>query len=169
MANMRHNYKLLTVTPAVGATPDYIAGDVVFIPTEIPNFFLDSNSSAQIVSVTCFDKTALKPQFVLYFTSLATTFGTINTTANIADGDADEIQATIPIVTGDWLAGANYTDNCGIACITNPAVDGIGAVVASHNGARSSFGTSIYISAIATDGINFASTSDLVIKIGVKY
>ena len=32
-------YKLLTVTPAVQATPDYSAGDVLFAPTAIPNFF----------------------------------------------------------------------------------------------------------------------------------
>ena len=53
--------------------------------------------------------------------------------------------------------------------LTDPARDGIGAVVSSYNWARSSSSTSIYIAGIADEAINCASTSDLIIKIGVKY
>ena len=38
MANITAKYDLLTVTPAVQASPDYAAGDVLFAPTEIHNF-----------------------------------------------------------------------------------------------------------------------------------
>ena len=36
---MLHSYKTFTVIPTVNATPDYTDGDVLFSPTEIPNFF----------------------------------------------------------------------------------------------------------------------------------
>ena len=39
MANITSKYDLLTVIPTVQATPDYAAGDVLFAPTEIYNFF----------------------------------------------------------------------------------------------------------------------------------
>ena len=58
--------------------------------------------------------------------------------------------------------------------ITSPseaadASSGIGAIVSSYNAARSTTGTSIHIVGIADEGMNVASTSDLIIKIGVKY
>lgn len=165
----RHNYKLISITPTLEASPNYVSGDVLFVSTEIPDFFQEENSAAQIVSVSCFDKAAISPQFILYFTANATDFGTINATASIADADAQDIQATIPIVTGDWYAGASYTDNAGFAHITNTTVDGIGSVVSGYNYNRTTFSTSLYITAIATATIDAASTSDLTIKIGVKY
>ena len=32
-------YKTFTIIPSVEATPDYSAGDVLFSPTEISNFY----------------------------------------------------------------------------------------------------------------------------------
>ena len=43
-------YKTFTIIPTVEATPDYSAGDVLFSPTEIAEFFPNKKSSAQIVS-----------------------------------------------------------------------------------------------------------------------
>ena len=77
-------YKTFTVTPAVQATPDYSDGDVLFSPTEIPDFFQGKNSSAQIVSLFVIDKVAANTSdFTLYFTHSATSFGTVNATADI--------------------------------------------------------------------------------------
>ena len=122
-------YKTFTVIPTVQATPDYADGDVLFSPTEIPDFFPSKNSSAQIVSLLVIDKVAANTSdFTLYFTPIATSFGTVNASA-----------------------------------------DGIGSVVSSYNWARNSFSTSLYIVGIADEAINCASTSDLIIKIGVKY
>ena len=166
------NYKLLTVTPTVQATPDYTAGDVLFSPTEISDFFPSKNSAAQIVSICIIDKQIVGTHdFTLYFTHSAASFGTVNATADAAIGTLEEIQATIPIIGADWIAGggADSVDNANICTLTNPAVDGIGSVVSSYNWARSSFGTSIHIVGIAGETMNVASTSDLIIKIGVKY
>ena len=161
-------YKTFTVTPTVQATPDYSDGDVLFSPTEIPDFFQGKNSSAQIVSLFVIDKVAANTSdFTLYFTHSATSFGTVNATADIEIGGLEEVQATIPIANGDWITG--NTDNANTCMLTDPAADGIGSVVSSYNWARSSFSTSLYIVGIADETINIASTSDLIIKIGVKY
>ena len=161
-------YKTFTVTPAVQATPDYSDGDVLFSPTEIPDFFQGKNSSAQIVSLFVIDKVAANTSdFTLYFTHSATSFGTVNSTADIEIGGLEEVQATIPIVNGDWISG--LTDNANTCMLTDPATDGIGSIVSSYNWARTSFSTSLYIVGIADETINIASTSDLIFKIGVKY
>ena len=161
-------YKTLTVTPALEATPDYSAGDVLFAPTEIVDFFPSKNSSAQIVSLFVIDKQVVGTQaFTLYFTHSATALGTINATADVSIGTLEEVQATIPIVAGDWTT-AN-TDNANTCMLTDPATDGIGAIVSGYNWARSSFSTSLHIVGIADATMNVASTSDLIFKIGVKY
>ena len=163
-----HKYKTFTVIPAVEATPDYSDGDVLFSPTEIPNFFPNKNSSAQIVSLFVIDKVAANTSdFTLYFTHSATSFGTVNATADVEIGTIEEVQATIPIANGDWISG--NLDNANTCMLTDPARDGIGSVVSGYNWARSSFSKSIHIVGIAGETMNVASTSDLIIKIGVKY
>ena len=161
-------YKTFTVTPTVEATPDYADGDVLFSPTEISDFFPSKNSSAQIVSLFIIDKVAANTSdFTLYFTHSATSFGTVNETADAEIGVLEEVKATIPIVNGDWISG--NTDNANTCMLTDPAKDGIGSVVSGYNWARTSFSTSLHIVGIADEAINCASTSDLIIKIGVKY
>ena len=161
-------YKTFTVTPTVEATPDYADGDVLFSPTEIPDFFPSKNSSAQIVSLLVIDKVAANTSdFTLYFTPIATSFGTVNASADAAIGVIEEVQATIPIVNGDWISG--NTDNANTCMLTDPATDGIGSIVSGYNWARTSFSTSLHIVGIADEAINCGSTSDLIIKIGVKY
>ena len=172
MANITSKYDLLTVIPTVQATPDYAAGDVLFAPTEIYNFFKDEGSAAQIVSICIIDKQVVGTHdFTLYFTNSSTALGNINETAGAAIGVLEEIQATIPIVGADWIAGggAGSVDLANIATITDPSVDGIGSVVSSYNWARTGKSTSLYIVGIAGETMNVASTSDLIIKIGVKY
>ena len=161
-------YKTLTVTPDLEDRTDYTAGDVLFAPTEIVDFFPSKNSSAQIVSLFVIDKQVVGTQaFTLYFTHSATALGTINATADVSIGTLEEVQATIPIVADDWTT-AN-TDNANTCMLTDPATDGIGAIVSGYNWARSSFSTSLHIVGIADATMNVASTSDLIFKIGVKY
>ena len=165
-------YDLFTVIPAVEATPDYAAGDVLFAPTEIPDFFKEKGSAAQIMSICIIDKQVVSTHdFTLYFTNSSTALGSINATAGAVIGVLVEIQATIPIVGDDWIAGggAGSVDLANIATITDPSVDGIGSVVKGANWAKGNRTQSLYISAIAGETMNVASTSDLIIKIGVKY
>ena len=171
-------YKTFTITPTVQASPDYSDGDVLFSPTEIPEFFTTKNSSAQIVSLFLIDKVAANTSaLTLYFTNIATSLGTQNATADAAIGVVEEVQASVPIVAGDWVSGD--FDNANTCAITSQQVNGsatvhrqgIGSIVSSYNwgwGDRNRT-RSIYIAGIANGTINCASTSDLIIKIGVKY
>ena len=161
-------YKTFTVIPTVEDGTDYSDGDVLFSPTEISDFFPSKNSSAQIVSLIVIDKVAANTSdFTLYFTPIATSFGTVNNTADAAIGVIEEVQATIPIANGDWISG--NTDNANTCMLTDPATDGIGSIVSSYNWARTSFSTSLYIVGIADEAINCGSTTDLNFRIGVKY
>ena len=165
-------FKLFTVIPTVQASPDYAAGDVLFAPTEIPNFFPSTGASCILKSVCIIDKQIVSTHdFTLYFTYSSTALGTINATADVSVGTLEEIQATIPIANGDWIAGggAGSVDNANVATITNPAVDGIGSVLQGSNWAGSSQSRGIHVVGIAGETMNVASTSDLVIKIGVEY
>ena len=165
-------FKLFTVIPTVQATPDYAAGDVLFAPTEIPNFFPSTGASCILKSVCIIDKQIVSTHdFTLYFTYSSTALGDINATADVSVGTLEEIQATIPIANGDWIAGggAGSVDNANICTLTNPAVDGIGSVLQGSNWAGGNRTRSIHIVGIAGEAMNVASTSDLIIKIGVKY
>ena len=83
----------------------------------------------------------------------------------------EEIQATIPIANGDWIAGggAGSVDLANVCTLTDPAVDGIGSVLQGSNWAGGNLTKGIHIVGIAGETMNVASTSDLIIKIGVEY
>ena len=169
---MSGRYRLFTITPTVQETPDYAAGDVLFAPTEIINVFPDAGASCILKSITILDKQIVTTHaFTLYFTASSTAFGTINATAGVAVGTLEEIQAAIPIVDGDWIAGggAGSVDLANICTITDPARDGIGSVLQGSNNAGSSISRGLQVVGVAGEAMNVASTSDLIIKIGVEY
>ena len=155
-------YKLLEVTPTIN-TVEYDIGDCLFVSTEIPNFFQSANSSAEIKSVTIIDRSSDEPDMAIYLTTNSTTLGAINATADGADAVTDDIQCIIPVVTADYLGGANYTDTSSVACITDPSNDGIGCIVSSNGS------SSIYICAILQQAAETFAVGDLTFKIGVKY
>ena len=155
-------YKLLEVTPTIN-TDEYAVGDCLCVSTEIPNFFQSTNSSAEIKSVTIIDRSSDEPDMAIYLTTNSTTLGAINATADGADAVVDDIQCIIPIVTADYLGGGDYTDTASVACITDPANDGIGCIVSSNGS------SSIYICAILAQAVETFAVGDLTFKIGVKY
>ena len=155
-------YNLLEVTPTVN-TVQYDVGDCLFVSTEIPNFFRGKNDAAEIKSLTIIDRGSDEPDMAVYLTTNSTTLGAINATADGADAVTDDIQCIIPVVTADYLGGANYTDTSSVACLTDPANDGIGCIVKAENS------TSIYICAILQQAVETFAVGDLTFKIGVKY
>jgi len=161
-------YKLFIVRPTVESGTDYAAGDVLFAPTEIQNVFAEAGESARIESITIFCKgTTQDPALILYFTNSSTAFGTINATADAAVGVLEEIQMICPVVAADYEAGSYRTDNAGFALgnqLTLPY-----GVITGNNWAGTNKTTGIHVTAIATDTINFASTTDLIIRVGVEY
>ena len=156
------SYKLLEVTPTIN-TDEYDVGDCIFISTEIPNFFRTDYDYAEIKSITIIDRSVDAPAMYVYLTSDSTTLGAINATADGADSVVDGVQCIIPVVAADFLGGANFTDTCGVACITDPANDGIGCIVSSEGS------SSLYICAILAAGAETFAVGDLTFKIGVKY
>ena len=159
---MSRSYNVLEVTPVIN-TDEYDVGDCLFISTEIPNFFRGKNDAAEIKSLTIIDRSSDERDMNVYLTTNETTIGAINATADGADTVIDDVQCIIPVVTADYIGGANDTDNCSVACITNPANDGIGCIVKSE-GSRS-----IYICAILQQAAETFAAGDLTFKIGVKY
>ena len=155
-------YNLLEVTPTIN-TDEYDIGECIFVSTEIPNFFRGTNDAAEIKSLTIIDRSVDAPAMQVYLTTNSTTLGVINATANGADAVVDDVQCIIPVVAADFLGGAAHTDNCGVACITDPANDGIGCIV------HSAGSSSIYICAILAAGVETFAVGDLTFKIGVKY
>ena len=159
---MSSEYNLLEVTPTIN-TDEYAIGDCLFISTEISGFFRGTNDAAEIKSLTIIDRSSEEPDMAVYLTTNSTTLGAINATANGADAVTDDIQCIIPVVTADYLGGANYTDTSSIACLTDPANDGIGCIV------KASGSRSIYICAILQQAVETFAVGDLTFKIGVKY
>ena len=159
---MRSSYKLLEVTPTIN-TVEYDIGDCIFVSTEIPNFFRGASDYAEIKSLTIIDRSVDAPAMYVYLTSDSTTLGAINATADGTDAVVDGVQCIIPVVAADYLGGSNFTDTCGVACITDPANDGIGCIVSSEGS------SSLYICAILSAGAETFAVGDLTFKIGVKY
>tara|TARA_R110002012_G_scaffold55981_3_gene143004 strand:- start:1773 stop:2255 length:483 start_codon:yes stop_codon:yes gene_type:complete len=159
---MSQNYRLVEVTPTVN-TAEYAVGDCIFVSTEIENFFRTKNDAAEIKSLTVIDRSVDAPAMYVYLTTNATTLGSINATADGADAVVDDVQCIIPVVAADFLGGANFTDTCGVACITDPANDGIGCIVSSKGS------SSLYICAILAAGAETFAVGDLTFKIGLKY
>ena len=159
---MEKNYNLLEVTPTVN-TAEYAVGDCLFVSTEIPNFFRGNNDVAEIKSLTIIDRSVDAPAMYVYLTTNSTTLGALNATADGADAVVDDVQCIIPVVAADFLGGADFTDTCGVACITDPANDGIGCIVSSNGS------SSLYICAILAAGVETFAVGDLTFKIGIKY
>ena len=159
---MERSYNLLEVTPTIN-TAEYAVGDCLFVSTEIEGFFRGKNDAAEIKSITIIDRSSDEPDMNIYLTTNSTTIGAINATADAADAVLDDIQCIVPIVTADYVGGSDDTDNASIACITDPANDGIGCIVKADNS------RSIYICAILQQAVETFAVGDLTFKIGVKY
>ena len=162
MSSSYRSYNLLEVTPTINEV-EYDIGDCLFVSTVIDNFFRGKNDAAEIKSLTIIDRASNEPDMAVYLTTNSTTLGAINATANAADSVTDDIQCIIPVVTADYIGGANYTDTSSVACLTDPSNDGIGCIVKSQNH------RGLYICAILQQAVETFSVGDLTFKIGVKY
>ena len=93
MANKIANqeYKVIRVTPPLD-TNAYAQGDVLFVATEIPNAVKEQGGCSKVLSAFCLSQAhGNADDFDVYFTENTTALGTINDTANIADGDIEAI------------------------------------------------------------------------------
>ena len=78
--------KIIRVTPTLD-TSTYAAGDVIFNSVEIPNAVREEGGCSKLVAAFLHSNNTDNLLFEMIFTENAATFGTVNATANISDGD----------------------------------------------------------------------------------
>lgn len=143
---------LIDFTPVVD-TSIYADNDVLFIATEITNFFRIAGGKAKLVSSTMFDGADQGTEATIFFTTSATTPGTINGAISGADSVMDDIQAYVQHTTFEDLINSQISH-----------VADINAILEASAGS-----TSIYCwGAVRSGTPTFGAASDLKFKFGVE-
>lgn len=146
---------VISATPVMD-TSIYASADLLFDPIELVGAFRVSGGNAIIDSVTILDEDDnTAAGLTLVFTTASTTFGTLNSAANISDANLRNAVGHVAIVAGDWF-------DCGgakLACVKN-----VGLPVKAASGA-----TSLYVAGINGAGTpTFAAATNLKLKIGFR-
>ena len=91
MANNHNDFEIIRVTPTLD-TNAYAQGDVLFVATAIPNAVIGSKGCSKLIAAYCLSQAhGNADDLDVYFTEGSTALGTINATADIADGDIEAI------------------------------------------------------------------------------
>lgn len=139
-------YKVITVTPAVEATPDYSDGDRLGALQTLTSASV-AGRSAKLVSLTLVDKSAVgEAMSILFFKSTPTIASADNAALDMTDANALLYVGHVAIATTDYVA----TSSNKMACIKN-----INLIMESGDQGN------LYALARAGATINLASTSDL--------
>ena len=113
MSNSYSNFEIIRVTPTI-STDAYSVNDVFFTATEIPNAVLGNGGCSKLVDAYLIDQASQAFSAFLLFSENNTALGTINATADIADGDLEAMNITGMCRVLDAqaeLAGALDTSN----------------------------------------------------------
>ena len=86
MPNSYSNFEVIRVTPTID-TNAYAIGDVLFTATAIPNAVIGNGGCSKLVGMYVLDTANQTADMRFVFSEGNTALGTINATANIADGD----------------------------------------------------------------------------------
>lgn len=132
-------------------TNAYADGDLLANATEIPNAVRGKGQTAILQSVTVHDKDDQAQALDLCFTTVSTSWGTLNAAAAPTDAVAASVQHIVSVAAADYVDLANGQ----IACKTN-----IGAVL------ESGASDSLYVAAVSR-GTGTYTASGIVLKIGL--
>ena len=88
MRSGKSDYQIIRVTPTLD-TNAYAQGDVLFIATEIPNAVIGNGGCSKLVSMYMLTQNTTRIDVDFVFSENSAVYGTINATANIADGDLE--------------------------------------------------------------------------------
>lgn len=104
------NRKIIRVTPTLD-TSTYAGGDVIFNSVEIPNAVLGKGGCSKLVAAFLRQDPTTNLPMEIIFTENSATFGTVNATANITDGNikAANVIGYISCESADDTT--NYIDN----------------------------------------------------------
>lgn len=132
----------------------YADGDLLFDATSVADFVRINGGRAIIQSVTVYDKGDQGVAFDLFSSPVTVDFGTVNSASSISDADAIlGVQRVCRVETAD------YIDLGGVRLAT---VTNLGIMVEADSASRA-----IFLAAITRGAPTYASTSDLVMRIGV--
>lgn len=144
---------LIDFTPVLD-TSAYADNDVLFIATEIPNFFRVAGGRAKLVSCSVFDAADQGTDISLFLTTNSTTPGTINGAIAAADTVMDDIQGFLQFVA------AGYED------LINSQVNQLNNINMILEGASGS--TSLYAWGAVRSGTPTYAASSLLFRFGVE-
>lgn len=143
---------VITFTATVEAAA-YADGDLLFDATSVADFVRANGGRAIIQSITVYDKGDQGVAFDLFSSPVTVDFGTVNSAVSISDADAIlGVQRVCRVETAD------YVDLGGIkmATLTN-----LGIMVEADTASRA-----IFLAGVTRGAPTYASTSDLVFRIG---
>jgi hypothetical protein len=148
-----NNVDIIEFTPALD-TNIYADNDVLFIATEIPNFFRTAGGKAKLVSCSVFDGADQGTDISLFLTTDSTTPGTINAAISAADTVMDGIQGFLQFVA------AGYED------LINSQVNQLNNINMILEAASGS--TSLYAWGAVRSGTPTYAASSLLFRFGVE-
>ena len=144
------------VTPSITVdTAIYATGDVLFIATEIANFFRTTAGRALIHSIEVLDVDEEAAAFDLIFCESSQNFGALNAAANLTDPTGMPILGHVSISTGDYIDIGGQR----LATLTT-----VGLEVQAAAGQ-----TSLWINGIVRATPTYTAGTDLRLKIGYIY
>ena len=150
--------KVIRVIPTI-ETAEYESGDVIFNSVAIPNAVMGKGGCSKLLAAYMVSNSTDNLLFEMIFTENSATFGTVNATANITDGNikASNVLGFVSCESADDTT--NYLDNSEIkrvydnrsdAANDSPGFDPILLQAASGS-------TSVYFAAIGGTTVTFGA------------
>tara|TARA_R100001463_G_C3422399_1_gene210426 strand:+ start:45 stop:563 length:519 start_codon:yes stop_codon:yes gene_type:complete len=163
------NRKIIRVIPTLD-TSAYGVGDVLFNSAAIPNAVLTEGGCSKLVAAYVHSSNTSNLEFEIIFTENAATFGTVNNTADISDGDlrtagvlgywgCESSDATTQFIDGSEIKRIYHNRSNGGS--TEPQADPILLQSASNS-------TSVYFAVLSGGSITYAA-DDLQFIFHIEY
>lgn len=144
--------EVISVVPAVSATPDYSAGDAVGGKQTLAGAARESGGKVVLQSLVIIDKANQKKALTVLFFDSDPSVATITDNAAFAfSTDISKCVGKLDIVAGDYTT----IDSIGVASLRSIGLE-----------LKTSGSASLYAVIVAGEAINLASTSDLTFRYG---
>ena len=168
MGNASSDFSVIRVTPTL-STDQYAIGDVLFTATAIPNAVNGNGGCSKLVGMYVLDTANQTADMRFVFSEGNTALGTINATANIADGDivANNVLGFAKL-DDDQAGTSGLLDNSQIHQVL-PA----SGVAEDSNSTMllqaASGSTSVYVQGIVADGTPTYADDSLTLIFHIQY
>ena len=160
MANNHSKYAIIRVTPVL-STDAYAAGDVLFVPTEIPNAVKGNGGCSKLVAMYLLNQNLTDIDIDLIFSENTGTIGTINATADIADGDLEAMNITGFVHLDASIGTTAGLDNAEIKRAIDVGTGDQGTAATPILIQAASNSTSVYVSGVIIGGTPTLAADDI--------